>query len=46
MMQGGTATWNIRDTHMMDTLTRLMKFHGKEAGIILYTILVMVRIAY
>lgn len=28
MIQGGTATWNIRDTHMMDTLKRLMRFHG------------------
>ena len=27
MIQGGTATWNIRDTHMMDTLKRLMEFH-------------------
>lgn len=30
MMQDGTVTWNIRDTHMMDTLKRLMKFHGKD----------------
>jgi erythromycin esterase len=30
MIQGGTATWNIRDTHMMDTLKRIMEFHGKE----------------
>ena len=27
MIQGGTATWNIRDTHMMDTLKRLMEFY-------------------
>ncbi len=27
MIQGGTATWNIRDTHMMDTLKRLMNFY-------------------
>ncbi|MFL6413858.1 MAG: erythromycin esterase family protein [Nitrososphaeraceae archaeon] len=27
MIQGGTATWNIRDTHMMDTLSRLMEFY-------------------
>jgi erythromycin esterase len=32
MIQGGTATWNIRDTHMMDTLTRLMDFHGKGSA--------------
>jgi erythromycin esterase len=24
-------TWNIRDTHMMQTLDRLMKFHGTKA---------------
>src|ERR671931_538591 len=30
MIQGGTATWNIRDTHMTDTLKRLMEFHGKD----------------
>jgi len=30
MIQGGTATWNMRDTHMMDTLKRLMEFHGKD----------------
>jgi erythromycin esterase len=30
MIQGGTATWNIRDTHMMDTLKQLMEFHGKD----------------
>jgi erythromycin esterase len=28
-------SWNVRDTHMMETLDRLMKFHGKNAkGII------------
>jgi erythromycin esterase len=30
MIQGGTETWNIRDTHMMDTLKRLMEFYGKD----------------
>jgi len=24
-------SWNIRDRHMMETLDRLMKFHGKDA---------------
>jgi erythromycin esterase len=33
MIQGGTATWNIRDTHMMDTLKRLTDFYdGKYDG--------------
>lgn len=28
-------SWNVRDTHMMETLDRLLKFHGKKAkGII------------
>lgn len=31
MMQGNVSTWNLRDRHMMDTLDRLMKFHGKNA---------------
>jgi erythromycin esterase len=30
MIQGGTSTWNIRDSHMMDTLKRLMEFYGKD----------------
>jgi erythromycin esterase-like protein len=30
MVQGGTATWNIRDRHMMDTLKRLMDFHDND----------------
>jgi erythromycin esterase len=36
MMQGSTVTWNIRDTHMMDTLIRLMEFHGKQAKSIVW----------
>jgi len=31
MASGGAATWNIRDRHMMDTLNRLLDFHGKDA---------------
>jgi erythromycin esterase len=30
MIQGGTDTWNIRDSHMMDTLKRLMEFYDKD----------------
>lgn len=30
MIHGGTVTWNIRDTHMMDTLKCLIEFHGKD----------------
>jgi erythromycin esterase len=29
-------SWNIRDTHMMETLTRLMNFHGKKAKAIVW----------
>jgi erythromycin esterase-like protein len=39
MLQGGSVTWNIRDTHMMDTLERLLKFHnkiGKESKAIIW----------
>jgi erythromycin esterase-like protein len=36
MIQGGTATWNIRDTHMMDTLKRLMEFYSKQAKSIVW----------
>lgn len=28
MIRGGPAAWNVRDSHMADTLDRLMKFHG------------------
>ncbi|PVW16557.1 protein-L-isoaspartate O-methyltransferase [Marixanthomonas spongiae] len=31
MATGDEATWNIRDGHMMDTLTRLLDFHGPDA---------------
>ncbi|KFZ30418.1 protein-L-isoaspartate O-methyltransferase [Pseudidiomarina salinarum] len=31
MATGGESTWNLRDRHMMDTLKRLMDFHGKDA---------------
>lgn len=35
MIKGGADSWNIRDWHMMDTLNRLMQFHGSNAkGII------------
>jgi len=28
MVRGGPASWNIRDKHMVETLNRLVKFHG------------------
>lgn len=36
MMTFNDSTWNIRDTHMMETLNRLFEFHGKEAKAIVW----------
>jgi erythromycin esterase-like protein len=36
MMHGGAASWNVRDHHMMNTLERLMKFHGSDAKSIVW----------
>ena len=36
MMHGGVASWNVRDHHMMNTLERLMKFHGTNAKSIVW----------
>jgi len=30
------STWNLRDSHMMETLNRLLKFHGAEAKAIVW----------
>lgn len=31
MMSFNNESWNVRDTHMMETLDRLLQFHGKGA---------------
>lgn len=31
MLQGGGASWNVRDAHMMETLTRLLDQHGPDS---------------
>jgi protein-L-isoaspartate(D-aspartate) O-methyltransferase len=31
MYHGSRASWNLRDQHMFDTLTSLLKFHGPES---------------
>ncbi|MGI9252274.1 MAG: erythromycin esterase family protein [Thermomicrobiales bacterium] len=31
MIRGGSASWNLRDRHMADTLDRLMAHHGPNA---------------
>ena len=36
MIKGGAASWNVRDHHMMNTLERLMKFHGSDAKSIVW----------
>ncbi|MBP2283149.1 erythromycin esterase-like protein [Flavobacterium sp. CG_23.5] len=36
MIKRGSASWNIRDEHMVSTIERLMQFHGKEAKIIVW----------
>ena len=36
MVRGGAASWNVRDTHMADTLDRLMEFHGPDAKAIVW----------
>ncbi len=36
MMRGSSASWNVRDHHMTDTLDRLMQHHGPEAKAIVW----------
>lgn len=36
MVKGGAISWNIRDKHMVNTLNRLMTFHGKESKAIIW----------
>ena len=36
MLQGGAASWNIRDAHMQETLERLLEFHGRESKAIVW----------
>jgi erythromycin esterase len=36
MIKNGSASWNIRDHHMVSTLERLMKFHGHNAKTIVW----------
>ena len=36
MMSFDNDSWNVRDTHMMETLDRLMTFHGKGAKSIVW----------
>lgn len=36
MMRGGPTSWNVRDTHMVETLERLMAHHGPNAKAIVW----------
>jgi erythromycin esterase-like protein len=36
MMRGGPTSWNVRDTHMVETLERLMAHHGPDAKAIVW----------
>ncbi|HEU5183531.1 MAG TPA: erythromycin esterase family protein [Gemmatimonadaceae bacterium] len=36
MVRGGPASWNVRDHHMVETLERLMAFHGPAAKAIVW----------
>ncbi|WP_210116249.1 erythromycin esterase family protein [Hymenobacter fodinae] len=35
-VRSNAESWNIRDRHMMETINRLMSFHGPEAKIIMW----------
>ncbi len=36
MMQPGPDSWNVRDMHMMETLDRLLNYHGPESKAIIW----------
>lgn len=36
MLRGGGASWNVRDEHMMETLTRLLDLHGPTSKAIVW----------
>lgn len=36
MVKPGPESWNVRDHHMMETLNRLLKFHGTESKAIIW----------
>ncbi|MEW6468882.1 MAG: erythromycin esterase family protein [Bacteroidota bacterium] len=36
MLRGGSLSWNIRDRHMVETLERLMRFHGPAAKAVVW----------
>ena len=36
MIRGGAGSWNVRDTHMVETLERLLQHHGPESKAIVW----------
>lgn len=36
MLHGGPASWNVRDTHMTETLRRLLAFHGEGTRAVIW----------
>lgn len=36
MIKGDAQSWNVRDTHMMETLERLLDFHGTDSKAIVW----------
>ncbi|MEA2554523.1 MAG: erythromycin esterase [Fimbriimonadaceae bacterium] len=36
MVQANDESWNVRDTHMMDTLNRLLEYHGPDSKAIVW----------
>jgi erythromycin esterase-like protein len=36
MVRGDGESWNVRDTHMMETLERLLEFHGPNSKAIIW----------
>ena len=36
MIRGDSPSWNVRDEHMVETLNRLMEFHGRQAKAIVW----------
>lgn len=36
MIRGGGSSWNVRDQHMMETLNRLLAFHGPDSKVIIW----------
>ncbi|WP_187262730.1 erythromycin esterase family protein [Pontibacter beigongshangensis] len=36
MIKGGPASWNVRDSHMMETLDRLLELHGPDSKAIVW----------